>query len=86
MKYDSVLELVGGTPLVRLGRLAKDVEPAVYAKLEYMNPGGSMKDRIALQRVHGDRKNSLRRHMQGEPFEDDQSPQAVRDHASRRLI
>jgi cystathionine beta-synthase len=34
-----------------LGRLAKDVEPAVYAKLEHMNPGGSVKDRIAISMI-----------------------------------
>ena len=51
MKYDSVLELVGRTPLVRLGRLGKDLESAVYAKLDYMNPGGSVKDRIAISMV-----------------------------------
>ncbi|MFF0430634.1 pyridoxal-phosphate dependent enzyme [Streptomyces sp. NPDC004327] len=46
--YDSLLDLVGGTPLVRLNRVAKDVPATVLAKLEYLNPGGSSKDRIAL--------------------------------------
>ena len=51
MRYDSVLELIGRTPLVRLGRLGKGLKPEVYAKLDYMNPGGSVKDRIAIRMV-----------------------------------
>ncbi|MCW2621439.1 MAG: cystathionine beta-synthase [Frankiales bacterium] len=49
--HDSLIELVGNTPLVRLGRLAAHVRPQVIAKVEYMNPGGSVKDRIALAMV-----------------------------------
>jgi cystathionine beta-synthase len=48
MKYaNSVLELIGNTPLVRLNSVATDVAPTVLAKIEYLNPGGSSKDRIA---------------------------------------
>jgi cystathionine beta-synthase len=46
-KADDILEIIGNTPLVRLSKLGRDVKPAVYAKLEFMNPGGSVKDRIA---------------------------------------
>lgn len=46
--YDSILGAIGGTPLVRLGRLAHHVPPAVYAKLENLNPGGSVKDRVGI--------------------------------------
>lgn len=42
---------VGGTPLVALDRLAADVLPRIVAKLEHMNPGGSVKDRIALPMI-----------------------------------
>jgi cystathionine beta-synthase len=49
--HDSLVELVGGTPLVRLGRLAQGLRPTVAAKVEYFNPGGSVKDRIALSMV-----------------------------------
>ena len=49
--YDSVLDLVGGTPLVRLGRVGAGVPATVLAKVEYFNPGGSVKDRIALRMV-----------------------------------
>ncbi|HEX5758693.1 MAG TPA: 2,3-diaminopropionate biosynthesis protein SbnA [Thermoanaerobaculia bacterium] len=45
---DSVLEAIGETPLVRLRRLFPDPGPRVYAKLEALNPGGSIKDRPAL--------------------------------------
>jgi cystathionine beta-synthase len=47
----SVIELIGGTPLVRLGRLSAGQAPTVLAKLEYLNPGGSVKDRIALRMI-----------------------------------
>src|SRR4051794_8767271 len=42
---------VGGTPLVRLGRLGRDVGGEVCAKLEYFNPGGSVKDRIGVAMI-----------------------------------
>jgi cystathionine beta-synthase len=47
-KYPSVLELVGGTPIVRLQKIGTDTGSAILAKLEYLNPGGSVKDRIGL--------------------------------------
>lgn len=46
--YDSVLELIGNTPLVHLNRIKKDLKTSILAKLEYYNPSGSVKDRIAL--------------------------------------
>jgi cystathionine beta-synthase len=48
---NSLLDLVGNTPLVRLGRTAGDASPLVLAKVEYLNPGGSVKDRIATRMV-----------------------------------
>lgn len=45
---DSVLELIGNTPMVRLSRVAPESGPRVFAKLEYANPGGSIKDRVGL--------------------------------------
>ena len=52
MRYaNSVVDLVGNTPLVKLGPLARDVAPLVLAKIEYVNPGGSVKDRIALKMI-----------------------------------
>src|SRR5438067_9622176 len=49
--YPSVLELVGGTPIVRLERISRDVPGTILAKLEYLNPGGSLKDRIGLAMI-----------------------------------
>jgi cystathionine beta-synthase len=49
--YPTVLDLVGGTPLVRLDRLGRGHAPTLLAKLDYLNPGGSVKDRIGLKMV-----------------------------------
>jgi cystathionine beta-synthase len=49
--YSSVLDLVGNTPIVRLDALARGVRPQLLAKLEYLNPGGSVKDRIGLAMI-----------------------------------
>lgn len=46
--YDNILGAIGNTPLVRLARVAHTVAPAIYAKLENLNPGGSIKDRVGL--------------------------------------
>ncbi len=48
---ESILDLVGGTPLVRLNRVVPPGSAEVYGKLESMNPGGSVKDRIALAMI-----------------------------------
>lgn len=48
---DDITELMGGTPLLRLRRVARPEWAAVYAKLEFLNPGGSVKDRAALGMV-----------------------------------
>ncbi len=48
---ESLVELIGNTPLVRLNRVAAGLRPVVLAKVEYLNPGGSVKDRIALRMI-----------------------------------
>ena len=48
---DSLVDLVGGTPLVRLAKFSRSVAPTLLAKVEYLNPGGSVKDRIGLAMV-----------------------------------
>jgi cystathionine beta-synthase len=48
---EHVTDLVGNTPLVKLGALAEGVPATVLAKVEYFNPGGSVKDRIALRMI-----------------------------------
>ncbi len=62
MRYvESVIELVGNTPLVRLGRVAEGLAPTVLAKVEYFNPGGSVKDRIATRMIDtAERTGALR--------------------------
>lgn len=52
MKYAStVLDLIGNTPLVKLNRVTDGIKATVLVKLEYLNPGGSIKDRISLKMV-----------------------------------
>src|SRR5687767_16037547 len=46
--YDDVLQTIGWTPLIRLNRVTRGLVTPVYAKAEYFNPGGSVKDRIGL--------------------------------------
>ncbi|MEU7039900.1 pyridoxal-phosphate dependent enzyme [Streptomyces varsoviensis] len=49
--YASLVDAVGGTPLVRLNRVTGALTAPVYAKLEYVNPGGSVKDRAAVAMI-----------------------------------
>ncbi len=51
MVFDSILEAVGNTPLVKLHRISEHLECNLYAKCEFFNPGGSVKDRIAVRMV-----------------------------------
>jgi len=51
MIYENILDVIGKTPLVRLNNVASDLECNVYAKCEFFNPGGSVKDRIARQMI-----------------------------------
>jgi len=48
---NNITELIGNTPLVRLNRITQGVEAEILAKLEFQNPGGSVKDRIALSMI-----------------------------------
>src|SRR5687768_10375997 len=58
---DSFLDAVGDTPLVRLNKVARGAPPAVLAKLEMLNPGGSVKDRIGLRMIEAaERAGTLR--------------------------
>ncbi|MGE3174477.1 MAG: cystathionine beta-synthase [Planctomycetota bacterium] len=47
--HDSILSTVGGTPVVRLSRIGRDCPAELYGKCEFMNPGGSVKDRIGVR-------------------------------------
>ena len=59
--YDSVLDLIGWTPMVRLSAVTDGVRTPVYVKCEFMNPGGSIKDRIGLAMLEAaERDGSLK--------------------------
>jgi len=49
--YDSIIDTIGKTPLVKLNRVTENIKPNIFAKLESFNPGGSVKDRIALSMI-----------------------------------
>ena len=51
MLYDTILEVIGNTPLVRMHRVGAGLECNLFAKCEFLNPGGSVKDRIGYQMV-----------------------------------
>jgi cystathionine beta-synthase len=60
-EHPTVLDLVGETPLVRLQRVGRELGPTLLAKLEYMNPGGSVKDRIGIRMIEAaEREGKLR--------------------------
>lgn len=56
---NSILELFGKTPLVKLNHITKDIKATVYAKMESMNPGASVKDRIGLAMIEDAEKRGL---------------------------
>ena len=61
MYYDNVLDLIGNTPLVKINKLNPNPRVTILAKLEYLNPGGSIKDRMALSVVeYGEKKGYLK--------------------------
>src|SRR6185436_7834782 len=59
--YDNVVEMIGNTPLVKLRSVTEGIAATVLVKVEYMNPGGSVKDRIALRMIEAaERSGQLR--------------------------
>lgn len=59
MIYNSIIETIGNTPLVKLQKLSKGIQGTVLAKVEYFNPGNSTKDRMALKMVEDAEKAGL---------------------------
>jgi cysteine synthase len=55
----SVLALIGKTPLVKLNRITSNLDADIFVKLEYLNPTGSLKDRIALRMIEQAEKDGL---------------------------
>jgi cysteine synthase len=49
--YENVLEMIGNTPMIRIRTISENKNVRIYAKLEGQNPGGSIKDRIALKMI-----------------------------------
>ncbi|MGH9435983.1 MAG: PLP-dependent cysteine synthase family protein, partial [Terriglobia bacterium] len=61
MRYNNILEAIGHTPMIRLNRVASGCAAEVYAKCDYLNPGGSVKDRIGIAMVdEAERKGWLK--------------------------
>ncbi|MDH4083438.1 MAG: cysteine synthase A [Nitrospira sp.] len=59
--YQDITELIGNTPLVRLNRLSKEGSATIYGKVEFFNPGGSVKDRICLNMINeAERQGTLK--------------------------
>ena len=59
MYYNNILELVGNTPLVKINNLTKGVKATVLAKIEFTNPGGSVKDRVGLAMIEDAERRGL---------------------------
>lgn len=59
MRYNNILEAIGHTPLVRLNRIARGSKGQVYAKCDYLNPGGSVKDRIGISMIEEAERQGL---------------------------
>ena len=57
--YNTILDAIGNTPLVRLNRITEDTKPTILVKLENLNPGGSVKDRIARVMIDEAEKKGL---------------------------
>jgi cystathionine beta-synthase len=59
MKCNNILEAIGRTPLVRLNRINQGLKPQIYVKADYINPGGSVKDRIGVTMIDEAEKKGL---------------------------
>ncbi len=56
---DSILETIGGTPLVRLNRMGRGLKATILVKVESLNPGGSVKDRVAVKMIEAAEREGL---------------------------
>ena len=57
MKYaKNILETIGNTPLIKLNSITNEIDALVLAKVEYFNPGNSVKDRMALKMIEDARR------------------------------
>jgi cystathionine beta-synthase len=61
VQFNNVLEAIGRTPLIKLGNITKDIKSTIYVKSEFLNPGGSVKDRVGLKMIEAaEREGKLR--------------------------
>ena len=58
MIYDNILETIGSTPVVKINSIGKELECNLYAKIEMVNPGGSVKDRSSFRMIDEAEKDS----------------------------
>jgi cystathionine beta-synthase len=58
-RYENILQAIGRTPLIRLRRIGADIASTIYAKVESLNPGGSVKDRVGFAMVEAAEKAGL---------------------------
>ena len=59
MWHENILKVIGNTPMVRLHRIGRGLRPILLAKLEYLNPGGSVKDRIGTSMLEAAEQKGL---------------------------
>ena len=59
MIYNSIIETIGNTPMIRLNKLSQGIKGEVLVKVEYFNPGNSMKDRMAIKMVEDAEKAGI---------------------------
>ncbi len=59
MYYNSIIETIGNTPLVKLNSVSRGIKGTILAKVEYFNPGNSMKDRMALKMIEDAEKEGV---------------------------
>ena len=57
--FNNILDVVGNTPMLKLERLTDGIQCTILSKLELLNPGGSIKDRIGLQMIEDAEKKGL---------------------------
>jgi cysteine synthase A len=57
--YNNIIETIGNTPLIKLNRITENVTPNIYAKCEFFNPGGSVKDRISMSMIEKAEQESI---------------------------
>src|SRR5439155_708134 len=57
--HKTILDVIGNTPLVRLNKVSQGLKPTIFAKLESLNPGGSVKDRIGIAMVEEAERRGL---------------------------